>query len=270
MHEVPGIIRPELQALPQVRDRMTFLYLEHCTLGRQDGAITVTDENGLPRAQHDVDARRLRRNPADAPPSAAKRADRIPIKARLQQRGQAPDGTAHKARRRYASEILCHIIDLETTGLQNGADQILEFGAIRVLNGECHACFSQLVRTEKVLPQAIADLTGISQAMLEKDGVPLSEALPAFLDFIGTEQLIGYNLTFDMAFLRTACKAHGKPLPQNRCLDLLSLARRKIFSVPNYKLATLTSHLSLEGQTPHRALADCRLLHALYLKLNEI
>lgn len=47
MHEVPGIIRPELQALPQVCDRMTFLYLEHCTLGRQDGAITMTDENGI-------------------------------------------------------------------------------------------------------------------------------------------------------------------------------------------------------------------------------
>ena len=26
---------------------MTFLYLEHCTLERQDGAITVTDENGV-------------------------------------------------------------------------------------------------------------------------------------------------------------------------------------------------------------------------------
>ena len=31
----------------QVTDRMTFLYLEHCTLGRQDGAITVTDEKGV-------------------------------------------------------------------------------------------------------------------------------------------------------------------------------------------------------------------------------
>ena len=47
MAELPGIIRPELQALPQVKDRMTFLYLEHCTLGRQDGAITVTDEKGV-------------------------------------------------------------------------------------------------------------------------------------------------------------------------------------------------------------------------------
>lgn len=45
--EIPGMIRPELQALPQVKDRMTFLYLEHCTLGRQDGAITVTDEKGI-------------------------------------------------------------------------------------------------------------------------------------------------------------------------------------------------------------------------------
>ena len=47
MAEMPGMIRPDLQALPQVRDRMTFLYLEHCTLGRQDGAITVTDEKGI-------------------------------------------------------------------------------------------------------------------------------------------------------------------------------------------------------------------------------
>lgn len=28
MAEMPGMIRPDLQALPQVRNRMTFLYLE--------------------------------------------------------------------------------------------------------------------------------------------------------------------------------------------------------------------------------------------------
>lgn len=47
MPQQPGMIRPDLQALPQIKDRMTFLYLEHCTLGRQDGAITVTDEQGV-------------------------------------------------------------------------------------------------------------------------------------------------------------------------------------------------------------------------------
>jgi CRISPR-associated protein Cas1 len=47
MKEMPGIERPGLQALPQIADRMTFLYLEHCQLNREDGAITVKDEQGV-------------------------------------------------------------------------------------------------------------------------------------------------------------------------------------------------------------------------------
>lgn len=46
MTQIPGMIRPDLQALPQVRDRMTFLYLEQCTLSRQDSAVLVTQERG--------------------------------------------------------------------------------------------------------------------------------------------------------------------------------------------------------------------------------
>lgn len=46
MPDIPGMEKPELQALPQIRDRMTFLYLEHCLVNRQDGAITVTDARG--------------------------------------------------------------------------------------------------------------------------------------------------------------------------------------------------------------------------------
>lgn len=47
MKELSGIIRPDLQALPQIRDRMTFLYLERCKLNRQDSAITVLDDEGI-------------------------------------------------------------------------------------------------------------------------------------------------------------------------------------------------------------------------------
>lgn len=46
MKNVPGIKKPDLQALPQIRDRISFLYLEHCLINRQDGAITVTDARG--------------------------------------------------------------------------------------------------------------------------------------------------------------------------------------------------------------------------------
>ena len=44
--ELPGIERPGLQALPQIGDRMTFLYLEHCQLNREDGAILIRDARG--------------------------------------------------------------------------------------------------------------------------------------------------------------------------------------------------------------------------------
>lgn len=47
MHaEIPGMKKAGLQALPQISDRMSFLYLEHCVISRQDGAVTVTDARG--------------------------------------------------------------------------------------------------------------------------------------------------------------------------------------------------------------------------------
>ena len=41
-----AITAPELQELPQIRERLSFLYIERCLVNRQDGAITVTDERG--------------------------------------------------------------------------------------------------------------------------------------------------------------------------------------------------------------------------------
>ena len=43
MKEPHGMLKPDLQALPQIRDRMTFLYLERCQINRQDSAITVIE-----------------------------------------------------------------------------------------------------------------------------------------------------------------------------------------------------------------------------------
>ena len=42
-----GMKKPELQQLPVISDRMTFLYLEHCKISREDGAITVRDQEGI-------------------------------------------------------------------------------------------------------------------------------------------------------------------------------------------------------------------------------
>lgn len=44
--DAPGMVKPEIAELPKISDRMSFIYLEHCQLNREDGAITVTDLEG--------------------------------------------------------------------------------------------------------------------------------------------------------------------------------------------------------------------------------
>lgn len=46
MKKIPGAEKAELQALPQIRDRISFLYVEHSVINRNDSAITITDLRG--------------------------------------------------------------------------------------------------------------------------------------------------------------------------------------------------------------------------------
>ena len=41
------ILKPGLQELPQLQARITFLYLEHCKLSRNQNTITIADESGI-------------------------------------------------------------------------------------------------------------------------------------------------------------------------------------------------------------------------------
>lgn len=40
------IDKPGLQELPQIKERISFLYLERCLINRQDSAISISDERG--------------------------------------------------------------------------------------------------------------------------------------------------------------------------------------------------------------------------------
>ena len=46
MTERGGVEKPVLQELPVIGDRMTFIYLEHCRISREDGAVSVKDIEG--------------------------------------------------------------------------------------------------------------------------------------------------------------------------------------------------------------------------------
>lgn len=47
MNNIVGAKKPDLLELPRVSDRITFMYVEHSKINRQDSAITITDTRGL-------------------------------------------------------------------------------------------------------------------------------------------------------------------------------------------------------------------------------
>ena len=46
MKKLPGAQKTELQELPQIKERLSFLYLERCLINRQDSSISIADERG--------------------------------------------------------------------------------------------------------------------------------------------------------------------------------------------------------------------------------
>lgn len=164
------------------------------------------------------------------------------------------------------------IVDLETTGLNENEDSIIEIGAIKIIGREVEATFEALVKTAQPISDKIADMTGISNKMLEELGLEPNLALSQLFEFIGFLPIVSHNVYFDYSFLRSACSRYGLPLLSNRSIDTLSLARRFIKGVKDYKLKTLAEFFEMDYTVTHRTLSDCRITGLLFeklIKMNE-
>ncbi len=161
------------------------------------------------------------------------------------------------------------VVDLETTGLSANDDDIIEIGAIRVKDMVIEASFQSLIRPARVLPPKITTLTGITDLMLEQEGKALADVLRDLIDFVSDLPIVTHNADFDYAFLRKASKSCSLPLFSNRCINTLTVARKMVDDVPNFKLATLLNYFGIELTTKHRAMEDCLALNELYAKLIE-
>jgi CRISPR-associated protein Cas2 len=162
------------------------------------------------------------------------------------------------------------VVDVETTGLNSMEDEIIEIAALKVQENRIHDILTVFIRTKKPVSTKIAELTGITDSALSENGVELSLALMQFLEFAGTLPVVAHNVDFDYKFLRTACSQCGIPLFSNKSIDTLSLSKRVVRGVKNYKLLTLAEHFGLEQDVPHRGINDCRTTQRLYEKLVEL
>ena len=144
--------------------------------------------------------------------------------------------------------------DLETTGLSSLHDTIIEIGAAIMKGNEVLSTFQTFVDPHRPLQPKIVDLTGINDQMLA--GQPdISEAMPKFLEYVGSRPLCAHNADFDIGFVTAACEKLGLPFHPTY-VDTLILAQNLMPELGKYKLNIVADALSLPDLNPHRACDD--------------
>lgn len=156
-------------------------------------------------------------------------------------------------------------LDIETTGLNADCDQIIEIGAIKISGGK-KIEFHRLIRTDAHIPDAVRNLTGITEDML-RNGTSMETSIQELDAFIQGATIVGYNISFDIRFLD---KARGKvfmgPI-HNKKLELMQEAKRRNSFQTNYKFETTLKEYGIYQAVHHRALEDARLMYRLYIQM---
>jgi predicted DnaQ family exonuclease/DinG family helicase len=152
-------------------------------------------------------------------------------------------------------------IDVETTGLEAGVDEIIEIAAVKFNADEVLETFSTLVQPIHSLPLNSSRLTGITADMLT--GAPrFAGVAPRFAAFLKNYPLVGHNIEFDLRMLR----AQGMRLPQP-AFDTFELATLLMPRTPAYRLSALAATLGIPHDEAHRALSDADVTRQVFLHL---
>lgn len=178
-------------------------------------------------------------------------------------------GLKKNARRVEKADNDFVIIDIETTGLSVENDEILEIGAIRIVNGKTVEEYERLIAVKTEIAQNISELTGITQEQVKENGKPINEALPSFMDFVKGSEVAGYNVNFDHDFLLAECSRQGIDITKIKFTDVMTIVKSKLKGMRRYNLESVAKRLGITTKQQHRALSDCYLLYQVYCKLNE-
>lgn len=160
------------------------------------------------------------------------------------------------------------VIDLETTGLDPRFDEIIEIAGIKYSGEQEVGRFQSLVNPGFSIDAFITELTGISNEMLATAPF-LSSVLPAFLDFVGQNVVVGHNVNFDINFIYDNAQNLSLDAFSNDFVDTMRLSRRLYKDMENHKLSTLVSYLGVAEIVEHRALSDCTNTLQCFLKMKH-
>jgi len=137
------------------------------------------------------------------------------------------------------------VVDIETTGSVAGRDGMTEIAVVQVAEGRIGRTWRSFVNPCTPIPIFITQLTGISDDMVSH-APPVRDLLPTIVEHIGDAIFVGHNVRFDAGFIDYELRRHGHRSLKNPKVDTLTLARRTIAQVANYKLGTLTRELGFD------------------------
>ncbi|MBN8588311.1 MAG: DEDD exonuclease domain-containing protein [Rhodothermia bacterium] len=158
------------------------------------------------------------------------------------------------------------VFDTETTGMKPDEDRVIEIGAVKLVNGEEVARFSQLINPGRFIPKFITEITGISTAMLV-DQPPPEVVLMDFLAFAGDAVLVAHNLSFDDGFISAELERAELPALEHKKLCTLRLARRLLPRLPSRGLKNLANHFGIRIVRHHCATADAEATAKIFVQL---
>lgn len=159
------------------------------------------------------------------------------------------------------------VFDLETTGLFKYSDKITEIGAVKIENGEIVEVFNELVNPERMIPQKVVELTGITNEMV-MDKPKIDEVLPIFLEFSKDAYFVGQNTDFDIGFIKEACDNLSYKF-EPVYLDTLPMARSIFPYMGRFSLDKLAKKLAIGPFNHHRASDDAITTAKIFIKLFE-
>ena len=160
------------------------------------------------------------------------------------------------------------VFDLETTGFSPAKNQIIEIGAVKVVNGSITERFSTFVNPKVPIPFEIEQLTSINDDMV-LDAPTIDEILPKFMEFCQDAVMVAHNADFDMSFIKHNCSALGLEC-EKTVLDTVALSRVLLPALNRFKLDTVAKALNVSLAHHHRAVDDAACTAEIFVKLVEM
>ncbi|UUM25596.1 PolC-type DNA polymerase III [Mycoplasmopsis agalactiae] len=160
--------------------------------------------------------------------------------------------------------------DIETTGLSPKFHEIIEFGAVDINQDLKIGKVTQFfIKPQAKIGAFTTELTGITQQMLDSEGLSIKDGLQRIYDCLDGKVAIAHNAKFDFNFLKEQFRLNNVPFPNVTVIDTLIASRIGFPNYKRHKLEDVASRLGVvyDPNVAHRGDYDAKVLANVWVNI---